>query len=179
VNVNPTNLTITICRQCGYETKKHATWCKQWEPPSPERTGPELRGAIWQCAHCERVIPVSPEGELLQCEHCQPTATAQATMPAAHALYEEAERLISGPRKSTYGHYTAEAASIAAMWTELLRDVLREGAVVEPRKVPLMMIALKLNRMKVKRHEDSLADTCGYAGLLAELEVRTGEGGTK
>jgi hypothetical protein len=98
------------------------------------------------------------------------------TLPHAHALFEEAEQLINGPRKSAYGHYTDEAKAIAAMWTELLRDVLRDGARIEPRKVPLMMIAMKLNRMKVKAHHDSVADTVGYAGLLAELEAAEGVG---
>jgi hypothetical protein len=121
--------------------------------------------SMWHCTGCDKHYAA----ELPPCPRCN--EQAPPLLPHAHALFEEAERLINGPRKSTYGHYTDEAKAIAAMWTELLRDVLRDGARIEPRKVPLMMIAMKLNRMKVKAHHDSVVDTVGYAGLLAELEA--------
>lgn len=120
----------------------------------------------WTCDRCFRLVAI----ELTSCPWCHPPKKAEVVMPHAHSLFEEAHRLIGGDRREAYGNYTEEARSIAAMWTELLRDVLAEGKVVEARKVPLMMVALKLNRMKARAHHDSKVDVCGYAGLLAELE---------
>lgn len=86
-------------------------------------------------------------------------------MPTAAATFATAHKLISGDRKASYGDYNREAAWLAKVWSGILKHE------VEPRLVPLMMVALKLVRQSTGHKQDNLDDAAGYIGLAAEFEA--------
>lgn len=79
------------------------------------------------------------------------------------SVMQEAQRIIHGDRNESYGPYERESERIAKGWSLLL------GHEVDPKKVPLMMIWLKVSREIHSHKRDNLVDICGYAGLLDEL----------
>jgi hypothetical protein len=94
-----------------------------------------------------------------------PPTPPPPTMPHAHALYEEAERTISGPRRGDYGDAAESFRRIALTWSAVL------GVKVTPQQVALCMVGLKICREANAHKHDSLVDICGYTGLIAEMEA--------
>lgn len=70
---------------------------------------------------------------------------------------------ILAERGSDYGPYLEECEKVAKMWSILL------GVEVEPRMVPVCMIALKLVRESYRHKDDNLIDIQGYAKLANEM----------
>lgn len=89
-------------------------------------------------------------------------------MPHAHALFEEAERTIGGPRRGEYGAAMESFRRIALTWSAVL------GVEVTGQQVALCMVGLKVCREANGHKHDSLVDICGYTGLLAEIEAGGG-----
>jgi len=73
----------------------------------------------------------------------------------------EAEGLVHGDRNVDYGHPLDDFRRIATMWSQIL------GVYVDPDKVPLCMIALKISRQCNKKKRDNLVDIAGYAETAA------------
>jgi hypothetical protein len=96
----------------------------------------------------------------------QPPPVVGAGLPHAKATFERAHTLIGGDRHDAYGDYSGEAAYLADMWNAIIK-----GGHIQPRHVPLMMIALKVLRESNRHSPDNMVDACGYAGLSAELEA--------
>ncbi len=88
---------------------------------------------------------------------------ASQTMPLAHALFEEAEATINGPRRGSYGDVNTSFGNIASVWSVVLHIK------VSPEQVALCMIGLKLCREANQHQKDNGVDIVGYAGLHAEL----------
>ncbi len=86
-------------------------------------------------------------------------------MPNANALFVEAERTISGPRRGDYGGAGESFRRIALTWSAVL------GMTVTAQQVALCMVGLKICREANAHKHDSLVDICGYTGLLAEIEA--------
>ncbi len=83
-------------------------------------------------------------------------------------VFEEAQRLVHGARGQDYGHPAEDFAKTAGAWTGLFQGLLREGARIEPRHVPLAMICVKLSRlMQSPDKRDSIVDVVGYAETYA------------
>lgn len=104
-------------------------------------------------------------------------------------VLEEAQRLVMGPRQSSYAHPSQDFRATGRQWGALLENWLRsegyalvkdvgetdEGEyVVEewadadfpdvpPRLVALMMAALKASRESQKHARDNIVDLAGYA----------------
>lgn len=83
-------------------------------------------------------------------------------------VLQEAEGLINGDRRESYGDPLAQESRIAALWSAYLsREIVAAD-------VSNMMILLKLSRAKAQLnrglfHRDSYVDICGYAGLAEKL----------
>ncbi len=97
------------------------------------------------------------------CEKCgkyyldneQPTKT----------LTQEAEELINGPRRQSYGPIEESSRRLAEAWSSLLSSKLKES--ITPEETMLMMVMLKLLRETQEHKRDNLVDAVGYI-LLAE-----------
>lgn len=114
------------------------------------------------CVHCgKRYSDYSSEVGL----NPRPAPAPSTTMPAAHALFEEAEATISGPRRGDYGSASESFKRIALTWSAVL------GVTVTAQQVALCMVGLKICREANGHKHDSLVDICGYTGLLAEMEA--------
>ncbi len=75
----------------------------------------------------------------------------------------EAEQIINGPRRDSYGDAKDSFARIALLWSEVI------GTPVTTRQVAQCMIALKLCRDINKPDRDNMVDIAGYAGLVERL----------
>ena len=90
---------------------------------------------------------------------------AQEEQVTSPTILEEAATLISGARRDAYGDVRESFATVAAMWSVILRRR------VTPSEVARCMIALKLCRENSKAARDNRVDICGYAALLDQLET--------
>jgi hypothetical protein len=72
----------------------------------------------------------------------------------------EAQRIITGDRRDSYGKAYESFKRIADMWSPTL------GIEVTPYQVALCMIQLKVARYVNGQQRDSAVDIAGYAGLL-------------
>lgn len=94
-------------------------------------------------------------------------------------ILEEADRIINGERRDTYGDPLAQETRIAGMWSAYLGL----DKPLTPYDVSNMMIMLKISRSKNNTdqgvwHRDSDVDIAGYAGLkekVAAVEGKAGE----
>jgi hypothetical protein len=85
------------------------------------------------------------------------------------SVLEEAQRLIHGERRASYGHPLDEYERLAALISIALSDNLIEPITAE--QALLIMVLLKLNRhIGDPQHRDSLVDAAGYIGCI-ELVV--------
>ncbi len=78
-------------------------------------------------------------------------------------ILEEAQEIISGPRRESYGSVEASFTRIANLWTPIV------GIRVTPQQVALCMIQLKVAREANSHSRDNLVDISGYAALLGDL----------
>lgn len=82
----------------------------------------------------------------------------------------EADRIIHGDRRATYGGVQESFTRIALIWGAIL------GQPVTATQVALCMVGLKLIREANKTQRDNLVDVAGYAGLAAILQNWDKEG---
>lgn len=104
------------------------------------------------------------------CSFHNPNAVAdKATkepQSSTQSILEEAQQIISGPRRESYGPVEQSFQEIADIWTAV------SGAQISPSQVALMMIGLKLQRESNKHQRDNLVDIVGYTLLLEQLEEK-------
>jgi hypothetical protein len=148
-----------ICIRCSLSFQQISPVIEDEPPPLEDYL--KLRPPA-KCKH-----GITPEA---RCGHCEgrtpdPITPPVPTMPHAHALYEEAERTISGPRRGDYGDAAESFRRIALTWSAVL------GVKVTPQQVALCMVGLKICREANAHKHDSLVDICGYTGLIAEMEA--------
>lgn len=84
-------------------------------------------------------------------------------------VFAEAEAIINGPRRSSYGDVQESFGRVANVWSAVLR------VPVTAEQVAMCMVGLKLCREANKHNRDNIVDVMGYAGLLQQLH----EGGGK
>ena len=79
-------------------------------------------------------------------------------------MLAEAERVVNGDRKQTYGDALRSFTRIADLWTPVL------GVPVTAHQVALCLVQLKVSRAVGRPdHADSYVDMAGYTALAAEL----------
>jgi hypothetical protein len=80
--------------------------------------------------------------------------------PDPESVLQEAQRIIHGPRRASYGHPLENFTAIAQGWGVILKcDVVAED-------VALCMAWLKICRHNHGADRDSIVDLAGYAGCL-------------
>jgi hypothetical protein len=77
---------------------------------------------------------------------------------------EQANEVINGPRRDSYGPVEESFTKIAKVWTAIL------GYEVSPLQVSLCMIGLKVLREANKHSDDNLVDICGYTALAEKVK---------
>lgn len=82
----------------------------------------------------------------------------------------EADRIIHGDRRQSYGGPKESFTRISLVWGAIL------GQPVTATQVALCMVGLKLIREVNKTQRDNLVDIAGYSGLAAILENWDREG---
>jgi hypothetical protein len=81
-------------------------------------------------------------------------------------ILQEADRIINGERRESYGGALESFERIAKLWEPILQDV--DDITAE--HVALCMIQLKIARYLVGAQRDSLVDIAGYAGCIEKIE---------
>lgn len=84
-------------------------------------------------------------------------------------LLLEADEIIHGARQAAYGDWTQNFHDIAVRWTQDLRGKLKEGAVIEPEEVAILMADLKIAREVHAHKHDNLVDGVGYLAIADAL----------
>ena len=87
-------------------------------------------------------------------------------------LLDDAARIVSGARETTYGGPEKSFTTIAALWSAYA------GLQLAPHDVAAMQALVKLARIKGSRgeHRDSWVDLAGYAACGAECVAEAGTG---
>ena len=86
-----------------------------------------------------------------------PSAGEKALPP-----HREAELLVLGARQDTYGHPLDNFTANAHMWTGTLYYKLKDGEVITPEDVALLMTQVKIAREINVSKRDNLVDAHGY-----------------
>lgn len=79
------------------------------------------------------------------------------------SIIDEAQEIISGPRRKSYGPVEESFRRIALIWSGVL------GVQVSDKQVVLMMIGLKTYREAAQNARDNRVDILGYTLLLDQL----------
>ena len=87
------------------------------------------------------------------------------------SISKEADRLINGDRRQDYAHPSQDLARTAELWSAIL------GTTVDPRLVPLCMVAVKISRQCHRHKRDNLVDIAGWA-QVADIYESTKDSGT-
>lgn len=74
----------------------------------------------------------------------------------------EADRIVSGDRRNSYGTPYQNFTDTAALWTVMLRKKLAPGMSVDAVDVALCMTQIKLAREAHLPKRDNRVDGCGY-----------------
>lgn len=85
-------------------------------------------------------------------------------MKTKPSVLREADAIINGARRKSYGNADESFRKVAAMWSAIV------GEEITARQVCLCMIALKVCRESHRPSRDNAVDICGYAGLLEQLQ---------
>ena len=86
-----------------------------------------------------------------------------AVAATTESVCQEADRIVSLDRQETYGHPRDDFDRTATMWEALLG--LPPGA-IDPEKVAMCMIAVKLSRLCHGYKRDTIVDIAGYAKTI-------------
>lgn len=84
------------------------------------------------------------------------------------SILQEAERIINGDRRQSYGGALESFDRIARLWQPIL------GCDVSAEQVALCMIQLKVARYVNGQQRDSIVDIAGYAGCLEKIQNERG-----
>jgi hypothetical protein len=79
------------------------------------------------------------------------------------SVLQEAEDIINGDRRQSYGGALESFTRIAKLWEPIL------GTDVSAEQVALCMIQLKVARYVNGQQRDSIVDIAGYAGCLEKI----------
>lgn len=105
----------------------------------------------------------------------QTLAEAAAAVKEPETVCAEADRLVSGDRRSTYGHPYDNFTDTAALWTVMLREKLQPGYSVDAVDVALCMTQVKMAREAHHAKRDNVVDACGYLKCLDLVRARMAE----
>ena len=82
------------------------------------------------------------------------------------SIFEEAKRLVNGDRQWAYDHPLDNCKRIGEIWA----TILELDKPIEPEKVALMMIGLKMARQIHRSTRDNLVDMMGYTACIDMIE---------
>ena len=82
------------------------------------------------------------------------------------SIFEEAQRLVNGDRQWAYDHPLDNCKRIGEIWA----TILELDKPLEPEKVALMMIGLKIARQIHRSTRDNLVDMMGYTECIHMIE---------
>lgn len=74
-------------------------------------------------------------------------------------VLDQAKKIVSGPRKKSYGPPQESLSKIASLWSTYL------GQEIGGEDVCMLMTLLKVARFQKGKDEDSLVDIAGYASI--------------
>lgn len=80
------------------------------------------------------------------------------------SILEEANQIITGPRRDAYGSVEESFVRVAQTWSAVLKTP------ITPSQVALCMLMLKCCRESNKPQRDNRVDIAGYVALLDLLE---------
>lgn len=103
-------------------------------------------------------------------DECYPAAKIPETISVRREILDEARRVVTGDRETTYGGPEQSFSTIAQLWSVYL------GITVQAHDVAALLALLKLARLQHSQgqHRDSWVDLAGYAACGAECALGNG-----
>lgn len=89
---------------------------------------------------------------------------------AHQSILQEAEALINGDRRASYGHPLLDYTRTAGMVNAAFADKLKEPLTAED--MMMVMVLVKLSRQRNLPKRDNLVDACGYLGCIELAEQK-------
>ena len=84
----------------------------------------------------------------------------------SESILEQAQRLVYGPRESSYGHPAEDYGRVARLWSVIL------GHEVTPAQAALCMVAVKIAREIHKPSVENRVDGAGYFAVVDRIRRR-------
>lgn len=84
----------------------------------------------------------------------------------SESILEEAQRIVHGPRRETYGHPFLNHSRTAAFWSAYL------GIPITPEQVCMLNILQKVARSMTQTTRDTLVDIAGFAANVELVQDR-------
>jgi hypothetical protein len=82
------------------------------------------------------------------------------------SIFDEAKKMVHGPKQEAYDHPVENFTRIGNMWAEVF------GHPVTPEQVALCMVLVKVAREAFKPNRENRVDLIGYGGTLERIYVR-------
>lgn len=82
------------------------------------------------------------------------------------SIFEEAQKLVLGDRQWAYDHPLDNCTRIGQIWG----TILELDKPIEPEKVALMMVGVKMARQIHRHNRDNLVDICGYTECIDMIQ---------
>lgn len=106
-------------------------------------------------------------------EYVEPTDTLKPTFTVAgdakpkpkatHSIAAEAENIVNGARRSTYGEAEDNFERIARFWNAYMKNTGREVEITAADVSPMMRLLKEARLCETPDHRDSFVDLIGYA----------------
>lgn len=103
------------------------------------------------------------------------TVTSAPVPPLSEteSILQEADRLVNGPRRASYGPAHVDFGRTAGMVSAMLSHKLKEA--VTPEEIGMIMICVKLSRQVSSPKRDNCVDGAGYFACVHQCcEARGG-----
>lgn len=99
-----------------------------------------------------------------------PVLRSEDLQPLKETVLQEAQRIVHGPRRASYGHPLDSQGRIADMWTVALGPFLKPGEKLTWRQVNLCLMLLKVAREIHAPARDNIVDLVGYSAITEICE---------
>ena len=126
-----------------------------------------------QCTETDCTCECHRESPKFECTDCHARFPSQQALDAhlnfikSGNILTEAAKVISGPRRESYGPVEESFTAVATVANSMLRRKL--SSPLDGKDVAMFMLAMKLCREANAHSRDNLVDLRGYAALLEQL----------
>lgn len=137
----------------------------------PDQMSEEERAAVWLLmGYCIKRSKAFHKECATEFPAPSTSAGEGEGMKTFETVTQEAERLIRGERRDSYGGMQSGMTAVAELWNGYLKNRPNGYDGIAERDVCAMMVLLKIARLPFAMKRDTWTDICGYAGIGAVMD---------